>query len=184
MARWGQKERETFESQSYDLISNDGSSTRDVEELQPDNGSEHGTLRRISATSDRSDTQPSVTSRWQRVRRSIKYVTMANRMTFKAPPYQAFLSRQLHAFLIQNSNSDLDRECGRVQEAAVLFADCSGFTALTERLATTQELDGCEEEGHVESGAEELCAIINQFFEQLIKIAHVCYFSLSFEPPP
>lgn len=41
----------------------------------------------------------------------------------------------------------------------VLFADTSGFTALTERLAVKKD------------GAEEMCDIINRFFTRLIAIA-------------
>jgi len=46
-------------------------------------------------------------------------------------------------------------------EAAVLFADMSGFTALTERLAGKA------------NGAERLCNALNQFFGQLLDIVYL-----------
>lgn len=41
---------------------------------------------------------------------------------------------------------------------AVLFADASGFTALTQRLSEKP------------NGAEKLCAILNRFFTSMLKI--------------
>ena len=49
---------------------------------------------------------------------------------------------------------------GSTLDAAVLFADASGFTALTERLAQRP------------NGAELMCQIMNKFFGSVIDIIH------------
>jgi hypothetical protein len=113
---------------------------------------------------------------WLRVRKAVHLAFLANKLAFRPPPYSAFLSHQLHAFLLKNSSRNLDTECGQVQHGAVLFADCTGFTALTERLAALELLeDGSvtEDGTDTDRSAEHLCTIINAFFTSLIAIAHV-----------
>jgi class 3 adenylate cyclase len=53
---------------------------------------------------------------------------------------------------------------GSQMNAAVLFADASGFTALTEKLA--------RQSGSSAAGAENMCRIINVFFGMLIDVIH------------
>lgn len=51
-------------------------------------------------------------------------------------PYSSFVPRALHEYLMQlASRSTEEVPFGTVKVGAVLFADASGFTALTERLA-------------------------------------------------
>lgn len=50
---------------------------------------------------------------------------------------------------------------GELKEAAVLFADASGFTELTQRIM--QDADDSE-------GAETLCVILNRFYNRLLAI--------------
>ena len=49
---------------------------------------------------------------------------------------------------------------GTTGEAAMIFADASGFTALTEKLAAKAD------------GAELMCQIMNKFLGEIIKIVH------------
>ncbi|EDQ88063.1 uncharacterized protein MONBRDRAFT_32966 [Monosiga brevicollis MX1] len=109
---------------------------------------------------------------WLKIKESIRLVSIAHQFAFKAPPYRPFLSHQLHTFLAENVHMGIERECGVVYEAAVLFTDCSGFTALTERLAAKYEDNFLHDEEAHDSGAEDLCRVINQFFTQLIGTAH------------
>jgi len=53
---------------------------------------------------------------------------------------------------------------GHQMNAAMLFADASGFTALTEKLA--------KQSGSSAAGAENMCRIINVFFGKLIDVIH------------
>ncbi len=48
-----------------------------------------------------------------------------------------------------------------MQRCVLAVVDCSGFTRLTETLAQYQ------------GGAEDLCSILNDFFTQIIEVAHV-----------
>lgn len=122
---------------------------------------------------------------WRHVRSLVKMSSFTSKIGYQPPPYAPFLSRQLHSFVVKNS-LELNRhqnEIGQTQIGAVMFADCSGFTALTERLALQAEMAQaqpdslCEDEDDASlsslNGPEELCNIINAFFEKLISTAHV-----------
>lgn len=121
---------------------------------------------------------------WRQLKSLVKMSSFTSRISYKPPPFAPLLSRQLHA-LLANNVGELNRahhEMGQTQIGAVMFADCSGFTALTERLAMQAEMaqnnaiDGEEDDdASVASinGPEELCNIINAFFEKMIKTAHV-----------
>jgi class 3 adenylate cyclase len=58
-------------------------------------------------------------------------------MTERIEPYSSFVPRGLHDYLLQLARREHADEVpfGTVREGAVLFADASGFTRLTEQLA-------------------------------------------------
>lgn len=88
-------------------------------------------------------------------------ICCALRLKPSLTPYSSFVPRALHEYLMQlASRSTEEVPFGTVKSGAVLFADASGFTALTERLARR------------ENGAEELCRILNGFFTILVGIVH------------
>eukprot|EP00050_Salpingoeca_kvevrii_P015938 m.51303 g.51303 ORF g.51303 m.51303 type:complete len:1147 (-) comp6600_c1_seq2:545-3985(-) len=77
------------------------------------------------------------------------------------PPFASFVPRNLHNYLMKLAMSNqAELPFGTTKPGSVLFADASGFTALTERLAKKP------------NGAEELCSILNSFFSILVKIVH------------
>ena len=103
------------------------------------------------------------------------------------------MPRGLHDYLVQLAKRDHADEVpfGTVREGAVLFADASGFTRLTEQLA--QEVrqhpptrygtppsrpsrlltrQACASLPSQQSGAERLCTIINDFFTKVVAIVH------------
>ena len=93
-------------------------------------------------------------------------------------PFVSFVPRALHDYLRELAAAGPHDEVpyGTTQLAAVLFADASGFTALTERLSYSVIIE-CH--GLVKAlirqqpnGAEQLCDILNRFFSLLVKIVH------------
>ena len=87
-------------------------------------------------------------------RKSASIVEVGAWTSFAPAVVQAQLLQQLE------DNSDENLAPPRTLRAAAIFADASGFTALTERLA--QRADG----------AEQMCRIMNQFFGEVIRIVH------------
>jgi hypothetical protein len=79
-------------------------------------------------------------------------------LTVHLCPYVSFVSRQLHQYLLALDADAPETVAASVQEAAVLFCDASGFTALTERLAA------------LPNGAEKLTVILNRFFTNMLDI--------------
>eukprot|EP00056_Hartaetosiga_gracilis_P002016 m.49654 g.49654 ORF g.49654 m.49654 type:complete len:1204 (+) comp10873_c0_seq4:170-3781(+) len=69
----------------------------------------------------------------------------------------SFISRVLHKHLVKIKDK-AEEPSGSMQEGAVLFADASGFTKMTQKLSKH------------ENGAEELTKIINAFFGALLVI--------------
>eukprot|EP00049_Salpingoeca_infusionum_P014913 m.285394 g.285394 ORF g.285394 m.285394 type:complete len:1205 (-) comp15776_c0_seq1:3067-6681(-) len=99
-------------------------------------------------------------ARVKALRRHVRMVYLAKKATpSRVGTIMPFTSRQLRRFFVDRSSTTLDPS-GDVKHGAVLFADCSGFTSLTEQLATK------------EGGAEELSAILNKFLTSLITIAY------------
>jgi len=78
------------------------------------------------------------------------------------PPYASFVSRQLRKYLMSVNVDDLEVATGSTYEGAVMFADASGFSAMTQQLARSAP--------NPNVAAEELCRIINEFFTELISI--------------
>ena len=76
--------------------------------------------------------------------------------------WTSFAPAVVQAQLLQQLEDESDENLAppRTLRAAAIFADASGFTALTERLA--QRADG----------AEQMCRIMNQFFGEVIRIVH------------
>eukprot|EP00045_Choanoeca_perplexa_P016908 m.235101 g.235101 ORF g.235101 m.235101 type:complete len:1667 (-) comp17397_c0_seq3:36-5036(-) len=76
----------------------------------------------------------------------------------------SFVSRQLHKFLLsRDPETETDEPTSSTSQGAVLFADASGFTQLTQTLTSKHALGDKE-------GAEELCKILNDFFAKMIAI--------------
>eukprot|EP00038_Savillea_parva_P020405 m.31267 g.31267 ORF g.31267 m.31267 type:complete len:1384 (+) comp4787_c0_seq1:244-4395(+) len=80
-------------------------------------------------------------------------------------PYSSFVPRMLHDYLQRLSTAEERGEgeylpFGEVHKGAVLLADASGFTVLTERLSSKN------------NGAEILCGILNEFFDEMVRIIH------------
>eukprot|EP00049_Salpingoeca_infusionum_P025916 m.22608 g.22608 ORF g.22608 m.22608 type:complete len:1508 (+) comp8402_c0_seq1:777-5300(+) len=76
-------------------------------------------------------------------------------------PYSSFVPRSLHDYLIQlNANATQEIPFGALRQGAVLFADASGFTKLTESLSAAP------------NGAERLCEILSKYFTILVNIIH------------
>lgn len=75
----------------------------------------------------------------------------------KDNPVISFVSRQLHKYLM-SVEDEIEEATGTTKLGAVLFADASGFTAMTQLLARKP------------NGAEELTRIINNFFSRLLKV--------------
>ncbi len=74
--------------------------------------------------------------------------------------YSSYVPRFIRR-LSQEGNPPLAQSTTEAQEAAILFADISGFTALTERLA---------QEGP--AGLEKLTNYLNNYFTELIDLVH------------
>ena len=72
--------------------------------------------------------------------------------------FSCFVPSIVQANLLQRANPILAEPEYKHYEAAVLFADASGFTALTEALAVKPD------------GAEQLCNALNGYFGKLISI--------------
>eukprot|EP00042_Codosiga_hollandica_P050953 m.618782 g.618782 ORF g.618782 m.618782 type:complete len:1572 (-) comp58191_c0_seq1:134-4849(-) len=103
------------------------------------------------------------TSYWRcgRVRRMLARVLICIALRVQSlTPLASFVPRALHGYLRELTSSPSYEEVpsGASQTAAVLFADASGFTALTERLSRNPH------------GAEELCSILNGFFTILVDV--------------
>lgn len=98
-------------------------------------------------------------------------ISCALRVKPALTPYSSFVPRSLHDYLMQLSSRTTEEvPFGTVKYGAVLFADASGFTALTERLAQRVEVHF---NAHTQdNGAEELCRILNGFFTILVGIVH------------
>ena len=62
--------------------------------------------------------------------------------------------------LVPDQSSPLIEPTANLMEACVVFSDASGFTALTERLASLPD------------GAEKMCIIMNDFLGKIISIVH------------
>eukprot|EP00049_Salpingoeca_infusionum_P002078 m.53659 g.53659 ORF g.53659 m.53659 type:complete len:1616 (-) comp11375_c0_seq1:3019-7866(-) len=88
-------------------------------------------------------------------------ISVRLRRTAETEHYLSFLPRQLHSYLskISASHGEL-APSGESFRGSVLFADASGFTKLTEALATRPH------------GAELLCEILNKFFTIVVNIIH------------
>ena len=93
-------------------------------------------------------------------------------------PFVSFVPRALHEYLRDLNVTEAQEEVpyGTAALGAVLFADASGFTALTERLAKSvchpspcsiSRLTAAQR-----NGAEELCNILNAFFTILVRTVH------------
>eukprot|EP00051_Salpingoeca_urceolata_P017513 m.239250 g.239250 ORF g.239250 m.239250 type:complete len:1130 (+) comp18976_c1_seq7:2013-5402(+) len=81
-------------------------------------------------------------------------------------PFASFVPRGLQDYLILLRETTRSRWAddvpfGALKTGSVLFADASGFTRLTERLAKKGR-----------KGVEELCQILNSFFTILVDIVH------------
>lgn len=102
-------------------------------------------------------------------RRIVDRVRFANKLFLtKVRPYHRFVPRVLYRFLADDLDNRTPFESGTVKHGAIMFADCSGFTPLTELLAVKGK-----------EGAEELCDIIKGFFQVIIDIAHVSHYMIS-----
>ncbi|EGD79547.1 hypothetical protein PTSG_10115 [Salpingoeca rosetta] len=94
---------------------------------------------------------------WDRVKSLRSLSSCLGVLIFKDNPVISFVSRQLHKYLL-NVEDEIEEATGTTKLGAVLFADASGFTAMTQRLAKKP------------NGAEELSRIINNFFSRLLKV--------------
>ncbi|EGD79334.1 hypothetical protein PTSG_09748 [Salpingoeca rosetta] len=98
------------------------------------------------------------------MRERLKYALSATkRQQAEVGPYMSFLPSSLcaHVVDIMNETDDADEDemaSALTGSGAVLFADASGFTRLTERLSK------------LPNGAELLCSVLNAFFEVLVEI--------------
>eukprot|EP00055_Hartaetosiga_balthica_P015306 m.89486 g.89486 ORF g.89486 m.89486 type:complete len:1411 (-) comp8831_c0_seq1:226-4458(-) len=100
----------------------------------------------------------------EKFRRAVSRVIWLNKMTGsakKAPAFHQYVPAFVHQLTMDTIEDPFQREEGVIKSGAVLFADCSGFTKLGESLMA---------EG--KGGAEELCSLINKFFQLIIDIAH------------
>eukprot|EP00055_Hartaetosiga_balthica_P015029 m.86392 g.86392 ORF g.86392 m.86392 type:complete len:1302 (-) comp8758_c0_seq1:118-4023(-) len=91
--------------------------------------------------------------RWEK----FKNVTTLLKQPSKTTQLTSFISRQLHKYLL-TVDEQIEEPTGTTKHGAVLFADASGFTKMTQQLSRH------------ENGAEELSKIINAFFSPLLTI--------------
>lgn len=112
------------------------------------------------------------------------------RLTSESPPRRGVLInaverlRSLHYLLSTYLPQHLVQEktrrparglvCGEILQGSLLFADVSGFTALSERLAATPAARATAAPGQESEirnqGAEQLTAIMNDYFETMLEI--------------
>ena len=125
-----------------------------------------------SPTTSRSNS-PKPSSRWGMARK-MKSVTSIFKATYVPPPYASFVSYQLQKYLETINIDQLEHPTGSVKLGAVLFSDASGFTAMTQRLASRVSFVTCGPSylsiTFQYNGAELLCSIINDFFTKLLAV--------------
>ena len=81
--------------------------------------------------------QRKVTGNWRRLMELNKITSMFKPQSYVAPPYVSFMPDQVTLHLINNHGSEnLDLPATNAMQGAVMFADASGFTAMSQRLAT------------------------------------------------
>ena len=94
--------------------------------------------------------------------RSVGRVARALRQKRPQPPYASFVSRQLRKYLMSVEVEELEVASGSTYNGAVMFADASGFSHMTQVLT--------KQAANPNVAAEELCRIINEYFSELISI--------------
>ena len=81
--------------------------------------------------------QRKASENWRRLMELNKITSMFKPQSYVAPPYVSFMPDQVTLHLINNHGSEnLDLPATNAMQGAVMFADASGFTAMSQRLAS------------------------------------------------